>query len=79
MDLILDFNIPEVPALTILTGEAILPTTPVYSDILACSSLEDNDADGIDSSDVSDISIEQVEIVDFGADMDDSIIMNEDL
>ena len=79
MDLILDFNIPEVPALTILTGEAILPTTPFYSDILACSSMEDNSAEGIDSLDVSDISIEQGGIVDFGTDMDDSIIMNEDL
>lgn len=79
MDLISDLHIPEIPVLTILAGEAILPTTPFYSDILACSSLEDNDAEGIDSPDVSDISIEQGGIVDFGADMDDSIIMNEDL
>ena len=79
MDLIYDLHIPEIPAFTILTGEAILPTTPFYSDILACTSLEVNDAEGIDPPDVSDISIEQGGIKDFGADTDDSIIMNEDL
>ena len=79
MDLIFDLHIPEIPALNILTGETILPTTPFYSDILACSSMEDNGAEGIDTPDVSDISIEQGGIVDFGTDMDDSIIMNEDL
>ena len=79
MDLIFDLHIPEIPALTILTGEAILPTTPFYSDVLACSSLEDNDAEGIESPEASDVTIEQGGMVDFGADMDDSIIMNEDL